>query len=96
MNTQIFEKPIFSQTDYAILRSAIKRLPGLLSAVVEQRFWARKTVDEIADDFGVSAYAIDCAIIKAQQLLREECMRHPSFSRADLSTIKALQAKFVA
>lgn len=91
-----FEKALFSSADYFIVRSAIERLPGLLSAVIQQRFWMRKSIAEISEEFGVSAGVIEAALLKAFSLLRDECVRHPNFSRSKYSIIKSLRASLAA
>lgn len=87
---------LFSGMDHVIVRAAVKRLPGLLGAVVEMRFWGEMTLAEIAVDLGVSIKAVEIAIGRATERLREECLRHPSFSRSRFTELQSLGAEFVA
>ena len=93
---KLFNQNIFSATDHAVLRSAIKSLPGLLSMIVEMRFWRRMSLIEIAFDLGVSVSTIETALGKAQKLLRENCLRNPAFSRSRHQKIAQLRAKCAA
>ena len=90
------EQNVFSSTDYAIVRSAVKRLPGLLSEVVALRFWGLKTIDEIAYDLGVTVKTVDQALEKSFRILREECLRHPAFSRSLYDAIKNMTSGLAA
>jgi len=85
------EENIFTQMDHAIIRSAVKKLPGLLSVVVEMRFWKQLTLDDISLEIGVSTEVIEVALVKAARILREECLRHPAFSRSKHSLIENLR-----
>ena len=79
---------IFSDTDHMIVRNAVRRLPGLLSEIMNLRFWQNKTVAEIAEEIGVSMKTVDTAILNACRILREECLRDPIFSRSLHSEIR--------
>lgn len=90
------EKNLFTLMDHAIVRSAVKQLPGLLSMIVEMRFWKRLSLEDIADDLGVSVGTVETAIIKAIVRLREECMRNPAFSRSQYQALESMRATEVA
>ena len=90
------EKDVFSKIDHAIVRAAVKRLPGLLSAIVELRFWERYTIAEIAEELGVTMNSVEKAMENSFRLLREECLRHPAFSRSLYAVIKDSQLKLAA
>ena len=87
---------LFTNTDYAIVRSAVRRLPGLLGIVIELRFWKKCTLDEIAVELGVSTRSIESAFTRALRMLREECLRHPSFSRSEYETIQWFRSQNAA
>ncbi len=90
------QEEVFSKTDHAIVRAAVRRLPGLLSAIVEQRFWKKHSIAEIAEELGVTMSSVEKAIGTAFRLLREECLRHPDFSRSLYAVIKESQSDFAA
>jgi len=92
----VSEANIFTQMDYAILRAAIKQLPGLLSIIVAMRFWERHTLDEISVELGVSLKVVEASLAKASALLRETCLRHPAFSRSKFSLLENFKSKAVA
>ena len=96
MKDLALKESLFSQVDYSILRSGVKRLPGLLSAVVELRFWKCRTLIEISEELGVSVRNIELALNRACRILREECLRHPAFSRSQHSAIQVLCARLAA
>lgn len=87
---------LFTSTDHAIVRSAVKELPGLLGIIVEMRFWEHKTFEEIAENLGVSIRAVEFAMTKATRLIREHCLRHPAFSRSKIHALQTIQSKCVA
>lgn len=86
----------FTPIDYAIVRAAVRDLPGLLKVIVEMRFWQQMTVPEIAEDLGVTARAVESALTKATRIIREECLRHPAFSRSKFHALQTIQSKCVA
>jgi DNA-directed RNA polymerase specialized sigma24 family protein len=87
---------LYTSVDYAIVRSAVKRLPGLLSLIIEMRFWQHRTIDEITEELGVSMKAVEMALQKAIRMLREECLRNPAFSRSKHFLIQEVNACSVA
>lgn len=87
---------LFTALDHAIVRSAVRRLPGLLAEIVEQRFWRGLTIEEIATDLGVTRTAVERALIQAAKLLRMECLRHPAFSRSKHGLLQAMGARSAA
>lgn len=89
-------KNLFTLMDHAIVRSAVKRLPGLLSIIVEMRFWKRLSLEDIADDLGVSVGTVEMSIAKAIVRLREDCLRNPAFSRSQCHVLEAMRANEVA
>lgn len=90
------QENLFTGMDYAIVRAAVKRLPGLLGAVIEMRFWQKLTLGEIAVELGVSIKAVESALIKAGRALREECLRHPAFSRSEYEALQLMHTQNVA
>lgn len=90
------EKNLFTLMDHAIVRSAVKQLPGLLSIIVEMRFWKRLTLEDIADDLGVSVATVETGIAKAIVRLREDCLRNPAFSRSQFQALESMRANEVA
>jgi DNA-directed RNA polymerase specialized sigma24 family protein len=96
MNDLALKKALFTQVDYSILRSAVKRLPGLLSKVVELRFWNNRSIVEISDELGVSIRHTESALQRASVILKEECLRHPAFSRSKYNAIQGLYARLAA
>ncbi len=87
---------LFTPIDHAIIRAAVRRLPALLGAIVEMRFWRQMEFVEIADDLGVSIRTVESALTKATQRLREECLKHPAFSRTKFDALRAIQSDEVA
>ena len=87
---------LFTPIDHAIIRAAIRKLPALLGAVIEMRFWRQMEVAEIADELGVSIQTVDSAMTKAARRLREECLKHPAFSRTKYDALKVIQSEDVA
>lgn len=87
---------LFTTLDHSIIRAAIKRLPGILSVVVEMRFWQKLTIYDIAFELGVSEAVVDLALKKASRLLRDDCLRNPAFSRSRYQVIEAIRSQAVA
>lgn len=87
---------LFSLIDHTIVRASVKNLPGVLSMVVELRFWRRLTLDDIAQELGISVRVVDVALKKAMRLLREECQRNPAFSRSRWREIESMQSQMTA
>jgi DNA-directed RNA polymerase specialized sigma24 family protein len=87
---------IFTNIDHVIVRSAVRRLPGLLSEIMAMRFWQNNSVVEIAQELGVSVRTVDEAITNAIRILREECLRNPGFSRSLYIEIKRFDLNFAA
>lgn len=92
----LLQESLFTNTDYTIVRSAVRRLPGLLAIVIEMRFWQQRTFSEIAMELGVSVNSIESVLPQAMRLLREECLRNPAFSRSKHDAIQCLRSKSVA
>lgn len=90
------QQDIFSATDHMIVRSAVRGLPGLLSQVMIMRFWENRSLTEIADDMGVTVKTIEQAILKSYRILRDECLRNPTFSRSLHDEIQRLGSKLAA
>lgn len=90
------QQNIFSTLDHSIVRAATKRLPGILSVVVEMRFWQKLTIYDIAFELGVSEAVVDLALKKASRLLRDDCLRNPAFSRSRYQVIEAIRSQAVA
>ena len=95
MKTYYYEN-IFTTTDYAIVRSAIRRLPGLFGIMIELRFWQNWTLAEIASELGVSIRSVELALPRAMSAIRDECLRNPVFSRSKFDQIQRLYAQNVA
>ena len=93
---KLFNSNLFTATDHAILRAAVKSLPGLLAMIVEQRFWKRMSLMEIAIDLGVSITTIEHSLEKAGKMIREQCLRNPAFSRSRYKKIALLRAQSAA
>ncbi len=89
-------KNLFTMLDHSIIRAATKRLPGILSVVVEMRFWQKLTIYDIALELGVSEAVVEVALKKASRLLRDECLRNPAFSRSRYQMIEAIRSQAVA
>lgn len=87
---------LFTPIDHAIVRAAVRELPGLMAAIVDMRFWQQMTVPEIADALGVSMRAVESAITKATRIIRETCLRHPAFSRSKFHALQMIESKCVA
>lgn len=87
---------LFTSMDHAIVRAAVRELPGLLGIVVEMRFWKQMTFTEIAENLGVSVRAIESAMVKAARLIREQCLKHPAFSRSKFQALQTIESECVA
>ena len=90
------ECPIFTSNDYAIVRAAVRRLPGLLAKVIELRFWQQYSVLEISEILGISEADVNSAIHRSYQVLREECLKHPAFSRSVCAALKKAELQWSA
>lgn len=95
-NLILTNQNLFTATDHAIVRSLIKGLPGILSVVVELRYWRRMSLMEIAFDLGIPTSAAENALAKAEKILRERCLRHPGFSRSRHQMIQKIRAEYSA
>lgn len=73
---------LFTPTDHAIVRASVASLPRFLAEIIEMRFWHQMTIVEIAIGLGRSVLSVEAALSQATQILREECLRQPAFSRA--------------
>lgn len=87
---------LFTPIDHAIVRSSVRSLPGLLGAMIEMRFWQHMSFGEIADELGLSTRTVEAAMAQAMKLIREECLRHPVFSRSKFRALQTIQSKCVA
>ncbi len=92
----VAQENLFTPIDYVVVRAAMRRLPGLLGVVVEMRFRERKALAEIAVDLGISVRAVETSLKDATRVLREECLRHPAFSRTQYHAIKLFQSQGAA
>lgn len=86
----------FTSTDYAIVRSAVRKLPGVLAKVIELRFWQHYTVLEISEILGISEIDVNSAINRSYLALRDECLRNPVFSRSLCSALRRNDLKWSA
>lgn len=91
MNRQ--DECLFTPTDHAIVRAAVRRLPGLLAKVIELRFWQQYTIAEIGSILGVPDHEIERVLRRSYHALRNDCLRHPGFSRSLHSMLKKLEWK---
>jgi DNA-directed RNA polymerase specialized sigma24 family protein len=91
-----FQENLFTPTDYVIIRAAVRGLPGLLGAIVEMRFWQKQSLVEIAVELGVSEKMIERSLSQATRMLREQCLRHPAFSRSNHQLLELLQSQSAA
>jgi len=87
---------MFTPVDHAIIRSAVKRLPGLLALIVELRFWKKQSPTDIAVELGVTVRSVEISLKRACMTLREECLRHPAFSRSKHQMLQFLQTQISA
>jgi DNA-directed RNA polymerase specialized sigma24 family protein len=87
---------LFTPIDHAIIRAAVRELPGLLGAVIEMRFWRHMEFVEIADELGLSIRTVEFAMIQAVRRLREICLKHPAFSRSKYDALKMFESHSVA
>ena len=90
------EGNLFTPTDHAIIRAAVRSLPGLLGAVIDMRFWRQMEVVEIADQLGVTIQSVERALVQAVRCLREECLKHPAFSRSQFYALKMIHSEGAA
>jgi DNA-directed RNA polymerase specialized sigma24 family protein len=87
---------LFTPIDHAIIRAAVRSLPGFLGAVIDMRFWRQMEVVEIADELGVTIQAVEHAMIHAVRRLKEECLKHPAFSRTKFHALKMIHSEGAA
>ena len=87
---------MFTPVDHAIIRSAVKRLPGLLAMIVEMHFWKKQSPTDIAVDLGVTVRSVENSLKLASMALREECLRHPAFSRSKYSMLQFFKTQISA
>jgi len=95
-NLILTSQNFFTAMDHSIVRSLVKGLPGILSIVVELRYWRRMSLMEIAVDLGISNHAAEVALAKAEKILRERCLKHPGFSRSRHQMIQKIRAEYSA
>lgn len=78
---------LFTVTDHAIIRAAVRELPGLLGTIVDLRFWKEMSTIEIAEALGLTVRSIEALLMRALRILRETCLKHPAFSRSKHSIL---------
>lgn len=75
------EPNLFHAKDYDIVRSAVARLPKVERLAITLRFWEHYTLDEVAQELGVTWREVEDIIAKALVTLRQVCIGDPRFSR---------------
>ncbi|MGE0633880.1 MAG: sigma factor-like helix-turn-helix DNA-binding protein [Pseudobdellovibrionaceae bacterium] len=86
----------FTPADHIIVRTAVKRLPGLLLQIMALRFWQNRSIVEVAEEIGISVKNVEDGITQALRILREECLRCPAFSRSLYNEIQDQKLKSAA
>ena len=71
----------FTKTDQKIVRWALAQLPLDYQQAIIKRFWEKCSIQEIAQELGVSWSDADYMINKGIEILRNECEGHPYFSK---------------
>lgn len=73
--------PIFTDSDYSVVRQAICALPKIEREVIFLRFWKRYDAIRIADELGIKIKNVKNHIDHAYARLRRICILHPKFSQ---------------
>ena len=87
---------LFTATDHAIIRAAVRELPSLLGAIVDLRFWKEMSTVEIAEILGLTIRSTEALLVRALRILRENCLKHPAFSRSKHSILQIIESQSVA
>ena len=81
---QIFDSRLlrlFNETDYAIIRTLIEKLPNVKRRILEMHFWEGLSLTEIAATLGMDWARINREIKEAFKTLKISCENDPRFSR---------------
>ena len=89
-------KDQFTAIDHLIVKTAVKRLPLLLSNIMALRFWHNYSIVEIADEIGIPTRVVEEGITHAFRILRQECLMSPAFSRSIHAEIQAARLRLAA
>lgn len=87
---------LFTPMDHAIIRTAVHELPSLLGTIVDLRFWKGVEMVDIAEKLGLTICSTELLLVRALRSLRENCLRHPEFSRSKHSMLKIIESQSVA
>lgn len=96
MEAEKKQKNQFTAIDHLIVKTAVRRLPTLLSNIMALRFWHNYTVIEIADEIGIPTRVVEDGITNAFRILRRECLMSPAFSRSLYAEVQAVRLRSVA
>ncbi len=75
------EERLFSETDYAIIRTLIQTLPNTKRRILEMHFWEGFSLTETAASLGMDWARINREIKDAFEMLKISCEKDPRFSR---------------
>lgn len=87
---------VFTNMDHAIIRAAVRELPGLMGYIVDLRFWRNLDEVQISEALGLSIHSTEILLARALRMLREHCLKHPAFSRSKYAEIKMIRSERVA
>jgi DNA-directed RNA polymerase specialized sigma24 family protein len=83
------QQPLFSQTDYTVVREALLSLSDLERDVILLRFWENYELLEISKYLGLRVKTIEDLITQAFECLKAKCLAHSEFSRNQVASMLA-------
>lgn len=72
---------LFTETDYILVRKALKTVTRRQAHILFLRFWGRMTIDEIASFLRMKWGAVDRLIDSAIEDIKSHCLGDARFSR---------------
>lgn len=76
-------KPLFTGTDYEIVRSGLKQLPAVHQMILLLHYWENHSLTEISEKLGLSIQSIEEGTREATQTLKQICLNDTNFSRSE-------------
>ena len=79
---QFLKKPLFTETDYALVRKALTELSYRERLIINLHFWEDFSVTEIGERLRLPWQVVERCLAEAFCTLRKRCLSHPVFSRS--------------
>ena len=86
MDIRYWPLPMFSETDYFIVRQAMALLPKRECEIVILRFWENLSVTEISIALGMNWDRTEARLEQALFRLKRICLDQSEFSRRQVAT----------